>query len=122
LVACSSNQPSDEELTERIHGVWIPNLIVSPVKNFTPEKDSSLFYKNNRRIQLTFNSKGTFSSTINNNELLPYYITGGILCSVYSQDETVINHTIYQEIEFLNHKKMVLNYDGMKLYYEKFVY
>lgn len=120
LWACESG-PTDEQLREDLHGTWLPNLIRSEEHHFTPEQDSSLFFQNGRRRKLTV-TVDEVRFTQFQAEQFPYEVKDGHLSIQFTSDTSVTNHTINYKIEHLSYKKLVLFFDGKKLYYERLIY
>lgn len=118
LIGCSSEKQTDQELTEKIHGVWIQNLISDGSLNFTPKNDSDLFFTNRRQFEIRFSSNETYSTSKSGTKAYSFTIDRGTL-RTENLDDTLLNNSF---IDFLNYKKLVLNKNNRKFYFEKFVY
>lgn len=114
LVSCKK-QLSDEELFDRLHGNWGATMKVMEYESFHYEVDSALFHTEGRRTGFVFSSKGNFQKTFEKSEVGAYWVEEGEL--VLSTADT----TSFQ-ILHVNARKLVLQTDSAKLYFEKYVY
>lgn len=115
VVSCAEPEKTDEELMEDLHGVWEKSLVVTSDSNISPMKDSSLFFINGNRMEIRFSSKGVYQESFSKNRCT-YTVKNGVLIIAANKD------SMFQEIDFLNAKRLILNSGGEKVYYDKFVY
>lgn len=106
---------SDEELFDRLHGNWGATMKFLEHESFHYEVDTALFYEEGRRLGIIFSSKGNFQKTFEGTESGNYWVEEGEL--VLSTADT----TSF-EILHVNARKLVLQADSAKLYFEKYVY
>lgn len=106
---------SDEELFDRLHGNWVATMKVMEYESFHYEVDSALFHTEDRRLGIVFSSKGSFQKTFEGEEIGTYWLEEGDL--VLSTADT-----ISLQILHVNARKLVLQVDSVKLYFEKYVY
>ena len=114
LVGCKKKL-SDEELFDRLHGNWGATMKVMEYESFHYEVDSTLFHTEGRRLGFIFSSKGSFQKSFEGVAAGSYWVEEGDL--VLSTADT----TSY-EILHVNARKLVLQADSAKLYFEKYVY
>ena len=112
LVSCKK-QFSDEELFERLHGNWGATMKFLEHESFHYEVDTSRFFEENRRLGIIFSSKGNFQKTFEGTENGTYWVEEGDLV-LSTADSTSF------EILLVNSKKLVLQGDSAKLYFEKY--
>ena len=114
FVSCKK-QLSDEELYDRLHGNWGATMKVMEYESFHYEVDSALFHTESRRLGFIFSSNGNFQKSFEGVEAGSYWVEEGDL--VLS-----IADTTSFEILHVNARKLVLQVDSAKLYFEKYVY
>lgn len=114
FVSCKK-QLSDEELFDRLHGNWGATMKVMEYESFHYEVDSTLFHTEGRRLGIVFSSKGNFQKTFEGDEIGSYWVEEGDL--VLSTSDTAS-----MQILHVNARKLVLQDDSVKLYFEKYVY
>lgn len=112
LSACKKD-PTDEELTDSLFGTWEPYLISTLYQSHVFEDDSTFFYENGVRDKTLFLSEGKM---VENGAHLSYKVLDGNLLVINELD------TSLHDILFVDSKKLVLDGDGAKVYYEKFTY
>ena len=112
LSACKKD-PTDEELTDALFGTWEPYLISTLHESHVYEDDSTFFYENGARDKVLFLSEGKM---VENGRPMRYSVLDGNLLVINELD------TNLQDILFVDNEKLVLDGDGAKVYYEKFVY
>ena len=114
FVSCKK-QLSDEELYDLLHGNWGATMKVMEYESFHYEVDSALFHTEGRRLGFIFSSNGNFQKSFEGVEAGSYWVEEGDL--VLS-----IADTTSFEILHVNARKLVLQVDSAKLYFEKYVY
>tara|TARA_B110000046_G_scaffold25332_2_gene24785 strand:- start:4035 stop:4433 length:399 start_codon:yes stop_codon:yes gene_type:complete len=114
FVSCKK-QLSDEQLFDRLQGNWDATMKVMEYESFHYEVDSTLFHSEGRRLGIIFSSKGNFQKTFEEEGVGTYWVEEGDL--VLSTSDTAS-----MQILHVNARKLVLQFDSAKVYFEKYVY
>lgn len=114
FVSCKK-QLSDEQLFDRLQGNWDATMKVMEYESFHYEVDSTLFHSEGRRLGIIFSSKGNFQKTFEEEGVGTYWVEEGDL--VLSTSDTAS-----MQILNVNARKLVLQFDSAKVYFEKYVY
>ena len=115
VFSCESER-ADEALKSEIVGTWECSLINEGEKNYTPENDSTRFYLQGKRIQLSFSRRNFLNKTGEKLNSSTYFIFDGDLMIIEEKDTSV------SEIIFLEKDKLVLKQGEVKKYYDRFIY
>ena len=114
FVSCKK-QLTDEQLFDRLQGNWGATMKVMEYESFHYEVDSTLFHTEGRRLGIIFSSKGNFQKTFEGQEIGTYWVEEGEL--VLSTSDTTSLQILH-----VNARKLVLQVDSVKLYFEKYIY